>query len=129
MGKWKAGIPFILALAVALAASIFLYKWIREQKTPPKIAKVEESETVPVVVVAAALPWGTKLKPEMLKTVSFLKNSLPSGYFEEPQKIQGRVTIIPLKENDVVTESRLAPVEVTTGGVAAVVNRENELLP
>ena len=121
MGKWKAGIPFVLALVVALAASVFLYNWVGDQKTMPKIAKAAELETVPVVVATAGLPWGTKLKPEMLKTFLFLKDSLPQGYFTEPQKVQGRVSIVPLKENDVITESRLAPTDVTTGGVAAVV--------
>ena len=121
MGKWKAGIPFVLALVVALAASVFLYNWVGDQKTMPKVAKAAELETVPVVVATAGLPWGTKLKPEMLKTFLFLKDSLPQGYFTEPQKVQGRVSIVPLKENDVITESRLAPTDVTTGGVAAVV--------
>jgi pilus assembly protein CpaB len=121
MGKWKAIVPFILALAIAFLASVFLYKWIREQNTPQKTAKVENPEAVPVVVAVVDLVWGTKLKPEMLKTLLFLKGSLPPGHFSDPQKIQGRVTITPLKQNEAITESRLAPVEVATGGVSAVV--------
>jgi len=121
MGKWKAIVPFVLALAIAVLASVYIYKWVREQKTPQKTAKVEKSEAIPVVVAVSDLPWGTKLKPEMLKTLLFLKGSLSLGYFSDPQKIQGRVTITPLKQNDAITEFRLAPVEVATGGVSAVV--------
>jgi pilus assembly protein CpaB len=74
-----------------------------------------------VVVAVADLPWGTKLKPEMLKTLLFLKGSLSLGHFSDPLEIEGRVTITPLKRNDAITESRLAPVEVTTGGVSAII--------
>jgi pilus assembly protein CpaB len=79
MGNWRAIIPIFLSLVIAVAGSIFLYKWIDSQRAPKETVKVE-SEAVPVAVAALNLPWGTKLKPEMVKTAPFLRESLPPGY-------------------------------------------------
>jgi pilus assembly protein CpaB len=122
MGRWKAFIPIILALVVATGGSVFLYKWLQARTAPTAVTKVEV-EAVPVVVAAANLNWGTKLSKEMLKSVPFLKESLPSGYISDPQAVEGRVLIAPLKMQEPVLESRLAPKDVTIGGVSAVIKR------
>ena len=80
MGKWKAFIPLALGLVIASLVGIFAYKWLNVQTTQQEVAKVE-SETVPVAVAAADLPWGTKLSPEMVKTLPYLKESLPPRQF------------------------------------------------
>jgi pilus assembly protein CpaB len=120
MGKWKAIIPLIAALVIASGGSLFLYKWLQARATPVQVVKVE-TQAVPVVVATADLPWGTKLKPEMMTMVPFLKESLPSGYASDTAGLVGRVTIMPLKRNEPVVEARLAPENITTGGVSAVV--------
>lgn len=121
MGSWKAIIPFVLALIIAVVGSIFVYKWIRTQTAPKEAVKVE-AEAVPVVVALVDMQWGTKVNAEMLKTLPFLRDSLPPGYFSEPGKVIGRVVIAPkIKQNEPVTEFRLAPESVKVGGVSAVV--------
>ncbi|VBB44127.1 Flp pilus assembly protein CpaB [uncultured Desulfatiglans sp.] len=121
MGRWKAVIPFLLALIIAGVVSLYLYRWLRVQGTSTQVTVVQPTEAVPVVAALGDIPWGTRLKPEMLKTVKYLKESLPKGHFSDPQLLEGRVTITPFKEQEPVTESRLAPIDVKTGGVAAVV--------
>ena len=121
MGRWKAFIPIFLALIVATGGSVFLYKWIQIKTTPREVVKKVEAEAVNVVVAVVDLPWGTKLQKEMLKSVPFLKESLPNGYQSDPTKLEGRVVISPLKATEAVLESRLAPESVTTGGVSAVI--------
>lgn len=121
MGKYKAVIPFVLALVIAATGSVFLYQWLNNQKTPKEVMKAKPTNTVPVVVAAVDLPWGTKLNKEMIKTVVFLKESLPNAYFSEPKSLEGRVSIVPLKQNEPITEFRLAPETVTAGGVSAIV--------
>lgn len=120
MRSWKALIPVALALVISIAGSGLLYKWLKNQTAPRQTVKVE-SEAVPVTVAAADLPWGTKIKAEMIKTIPFLKESLPAGYVEDTASIIGRVLIVPLKTNEPVTEHRLAPTSVTVGGVSAVI--------
>ena len=120
MRRWKALIPVALALIISVAGSGLLYKWLKSQTAPRETVKVE-SEAVPVAVAAADLPWGTKIKSEMIKTIPFLKESLPAGYVENAATLHGRVLIAPLQTNEPITEHRLAPTSVTVGGVSAVI--------
>jgi pilus assembly protein CpaB len=120
MIRWKALIPVALALVISIAGSGLLYKWLKSQTAPKETVKVE-SEAVPVAVAAADLPWGTKITSEMVKTIPFLKESLPAGYVEDTAKLIDRVLIAPLKTNEPVTEHRLAPTSVKVGGVSAVI--------
>jgi pilus assembly protein CpaB len=121
MAKLKTGAPILLAFVIAVCGSLMLYKWL-EAKTAPKETVQVTSEAVPVCVAAVDLAWGTKLTPEMLKTVPFLKESLPSGYYSNALELEDRVVLTPLKANDPVIEHRLAPADVTTGGVSAIVS-------
>lgn len=121
MGRWKAFIPIILALVIATAGSISLYKWLQVKTAPSEVVQKVEAEAVNVVVAVVDLPWGTKLQKEMIKTVPFLKESLPNGYQSDLEKLVGRVVISPLNATEAVLESRLAPESVTTGGVSAVI--------
>ena len=120
MGRWKAFIPIILALVVAAGGSGLLYTWLKAKSVPAAVVKVE-AEAIPVAVAAVDLTWGMKLTKEMIKTVPFMKESLPVGYFSDPEALVGRVVISALKEREPVLESRLAPKDVTVGGVSAVI--------
>ena len=122
MARWKAVLPVVLALVVALTASILIYKWLQRQTAPKDLIKVEaEASAVPVAVAKVDLAWGTKLKPEMIKSVPYLIESLPSGYRSDLGSLKGRVLNAPLKRNEAILESKLAPTEVTTGGVSTIV--------
>jgi pilus assembly protein CpaB len=120
MGKLRALVPIAISLIIAITGTVFLYKWIDRQRGPKEIVKVEKMEAAPIVVSAGNLAWGTKLKPEMIKTAPYLKESLPVGYFSSTSDLKDRVIIAPLKLNEPVTEAKLAPTSVKTGGVSAV---------
>jgi pilus assembly protein CpaB len=120
MRNLKTLIPIALSLVIAVGGSYFIYQWIEKQRTPREIVQVK-TEAVQVAVASADLPWGTKLKPEMIKTTPYLKESLPTGHFPGANDLKGRVLLAPLKTNDPITEHKLAPVSVETGGVAAVI--------
>jgi pilus assembly protein CpaB len=121
MKRWRAILPILLALVIALSTSFFLYKWLQRQKAPTEKVKVVETTAVPVMVAAVDLPWGTKLKPEMIESTPYLEKSLPPGYFSDSDALEGRVLIASLKQNEAILEIKLAPTSVTTGGVSAVV--------
>jgi pilus assembly protein CpaB len=119
MGNWKASAPIALSLVIAVTGSYFLYRWIESQRQPKEVVQVQ-TEAVPVVVAIADLPWGTRLTPEMIKTSPYLKESLPAGHFANVNDLKNRVLLTPLKLNDPITEHKLAPTSIETGGVAAV---------
>ena len=119
MGKWRAVVPVVLALVIAVAASVLIYKWMKKQTAPKEVAKIEEVTIKQAAVAEINLPMGTKLKEEQFKTVSFLEESLPPGYFSDPKKLIGRIVIKPINSKELILESGLAPVGVTKGGVTA----------
>ncbi|KJS29829.1 MAG: hypothetical protein VR64_18625 [Desulfatitalea sp. BRH_c12] len=120
MKNWKAGVPILLALVIAVAGSLFIYNWIGRQTAPSKVVQVDNVEAVPVVVAAVDLAWGTQITPEMLRMASFLKESLPNGHFSTPADLKDRVLIANLKQGEAIVEHRLAPKDITTGGVSAI---------
>ena len=122
MGNYRTFIPITISLFIAAIGSFFLYKWIEKQRAPKEVVEVQ-AKAVPVAVAAADLPWGTKIKPEMIKTISYLQESIPSGHFSKAGDLKNRILIAPLKANDPITEHRLAPTSIETGGVAAVLKR------
>jgi pilus assembly protein CpaB len=118
MGKYK---PFILlgaAVVVALVTSVLTYNWLQRKA---KVEKPEAFQTQSVAVAAADLSWGTILTKEMIRVTPFLKTSLPEGYFSDPASLVGRVLTSPVKANEPIFETKLAPTSVKTGGVAAVI--------
>ena len=122
MAKLKVFGPIALALILAISGSTFLYKWLRSQTTAKQTVKVE-SEAIPVAVARVELSWGTKLKSEMVKSTRFLEESLPEGYISDVNLLKDRVLIAPVKPNEPITEHKLAPKDVTTGGVAAIIQQ------
>jgi len=119
MGIWKAILPIILAVCIAFIGGIFTYNWVKRQVGPQKPAP--EKETVMIVAAGIDLPWGTKINKEQLKLVPYLKETLPPGYFSDLTQLDGRVAILPIKTNEPVLETKLAPASITAGGIAAVV--------
>lgn len=122
MGRLRAIIPIVLALVVALGASYYIYDWLRKQAVVSDVPGISEAKTVEVAVAEMDIGWGTKIKPEMVSMVSFLKKSLPPGHFTTVEELVGRIVITPLKKNEPILESRLASTSVKTGGVSALIS-------
>ena len=120
MGKWRAVIPIVLALIIAVVASYFIYNYVKKQVAPKEVEKMEEVKVRQAAIAMVELPAGTQLKPKMIKTVPFLEESLPPGSFSSSDKLVGRVVITTIKSKELILESRLAPADVTRGGVSAI---------
>jgi pilus assembly protein CpaB len=121
MGKWRAILPITIGLVVALGASLFIYLWMQRQVAPKEVVKVAEFKATPLAVAAVDLPWGTQLTTEMLKVVPYPTESIPAGHFSGAESLKERVLIASVKQNEPILESKLAPTDVKTGGVAAIV--------
>ena len=121
MKRWQAILPVVLAGVIALLGSGLTYRWVNSQISPGPKVEEADVETVPIVVAVADMAWGTEITGEHLKLVSFLKESLPPGSFQDPTELEGRVLVAQMKQDEPILESRLAPTSVTTGGVAAIV--------
>jgi pilus assembly protein CpaB len=120
MFKLKSFYPLVLALVIAGTGSLLIYNWVGARKVV-KVYEESEVKTVLASVAAVDLPWGTKLASPMIKTVPYLQESVPSGYLADAGKLVGRVTISPLKVNEMIFESKLAPTTIESGGVSAII--------
>ncbi len=121
MGKWRAILPILLAVIIAVGGGLATYRWAKRNLVPaPREEAKVGAESVLIAVAAADLPWGTKLDSTKLKQAPYLKQSLPPGCFQDLASLEGRVVVTPLKENEPVLESKLAPMDLATGGVSAV---------
>jgi pilus assembly protein CpaB len=120
MKNWKSTMPILLSLVIAVGGSYFIYQWIQRSTAPKEIVKVEKVDAVPVMVAAMDLAWGAKITSEMVKTLPYLKESVPEGYYSTSEKLQGRILTTNLKMGEPIVEHRLAPVGIKAGGVSAV---------
>ncbi|SDB29097.1 pilus assembly protein CpaB [Desulfonatronum thiosulfatophilum] len=125
MDRWKAFIPITLAMFIAVGGSLFIYNWMQQQTTGVPARVVEEiqrerPETAYVAVAAFDLAAGTRLDAEMITSREHLLSSLPAGHFREPSELLGRVAVVPLRAGETIIEHRLAPVDIRTGGVSAI---------
>jgi pilus assembly protein CpaB len=126
MKKYQPFILLGLAACMALVTSVLVYNWLQRQ--PKVVEKVIGAQTEMVAVAVSDLFWGTKLASEQIKLVPFPTNSLPQGHFSTIENLQGRVLVANVTVNEPVLESKLAPREVTMGGVAAVTRPEKRAM-
>jgi pilus assembly protein CpaB len=115
--KQKPLFLFGLAVVVALVVTGMIYGWLKQMTT----TQAQARETQSVVVAAVDLPWGTSITSSMVKSVPYLKESLPAGHFTDPAALVGRTNIYPMRAGEPLFESKLAPTTVSQGGVAALV--------
>ncbi len=125
MEKGKPAIMLIFAIIISLIVTLMSYKWLQGIK---KKTKDKPLETQQIAVAAFDLSWGITINKEMVKLVPFLSSSLPPGTFSDMSLLLGRTLIYPLKTNEPIFEWRLAPVDIKTGGVAAIITPEKRAI-
>ena len=79
-------------------------------------------EGVSVAVAGADIPWGTSLMPETIRVVQYPDEGVPVGSFKNLEALKGRIILTNLKKNEPILESKLAPIDLKTGGVVAVMD-------
>jgi len=124
MGRWRALIPIGLALVIAVFGSVFIYSWMQQQAVPERIVQEvqkERPELVNVVVASTDLAAGSRLQRDFLTMTEQVKKNLPQGHFLDRGALEGRILLAPVQRNEPIIEHRLAPVDVRTGGVSALI--------
>jgi pilus assembly protein CpaB len=125
MGKSKSILLLIAGLAIALGTSVMTYNWLQNKAEAKTVQPVK---TEKIAIARVDLSWGSLLNKDNIKMVPYLKKTLPEGYFNDESALVGRVLISPVRVNEPIFESSLAPTDVTTGGVAAIINPEKRAM-
>jgi pilus assembly protein CpaB len=111
---------FGVALVLGLVTSILVFSWLQNEKNRLLAAPLPLTKNVEVLVANADLAWGTKLAPEMMQLQEVPPGAIPEGTFASLDAIKNRVLLVDIKRNELLIESKLAPLGTTTGGVAAI---------
>jgi pilus assembly protein CpaB len=119
MKRYRPFIFFGIALMLGLVTSFLVFSWLQNEKNKMMAAPISLGKKVPVLVTNADFSWGTKLTPEMVQVHELPSDVLPEGHFSKQDDIKDRVLLADLRRNEIVLESKLAPIG-TSGGVAAV---------
>ncbi|MCA9462712.1 MAG: Flp pilus assembly protein CpaB [Nitrospira sp.] len=123
MGQKRPLVFLGVALGIALVTTFLVYQWLQGQRMV-EVAAPEEVviEGVEVAVAKADIPWGTLLTEDAIRMVPYPEDSVPQGHFTDPKSLKGRVILTNLKKHEAVLSSKLAPIDIKTGGVAAVMD-------
>ena len=120
MKRYRPFVFFGVAVLLGLFTSVLVFSWLQNEKNRLLAAPIPMSKNLQVVVSNSDLAWGTKLTPEMMQLQEFPPGALPEGHFTSLEAIKDRVLLANIKQNELLLESKLAPLGTTTGGVAAV---------
>ena len=124
MGRWRAVVPILLAFIIAGAGSYYVHQWLQRQSKPPPVQTPgEKIETVPVLVAATDIEWGSELSEDMFKKQAFPVTGVPKGHFTDTETLVGRVSRMPISQDVPILESLLAPDSLETGGITAVIKK------
>jgi len=75
----------ILAIGSGGAASILTYRILKNNQVPNLISQPKPAPSLPLVVAAARLPYGTVLEPAHLKVVEWASAVRPAGSVHQHQ--------------------------------------------
>jgi pilus assembly protein CpaB len=101
----------VISVLIGLGATVIAAGWIVQQG---------QAASNKVVVAAVDIELGSRLNPQILKTVDWPSGSIPSGAFSDAQSLQDRVIKTSILRGEPVLEAKLAPTG-SKGGLSAVI--------
>ena len=119
MWKHKSFILLGSAILIALVTTVLIVRVLQKKALDKERASIEIQ---PIAVAMADLSWGTSLTKDMIKVVPFPKEYVLPGCYSSAEVLAGRVLVYPVKMNEPIFESRLAPKTIQIGGVAALIS-------
>ncbi len=119
MKRYRPLVFFGLAVVLAILTSVLVFTWMQNEKNRLMAAPIPANKNVQVLVSNSDIAWGTKLTAEMMQLQELPPEVLPEGHFTSMESIKDRVLLVDIKRNELLLESKLAPLGAS-GGVAAV---------
>lgn len=128
MGQKRPLVFLGIAIGIALVTTVLVYQWLQGQRVTEVPTPEVVVEGVSVAVASADIPWGTPLEGKTVRIIMYPEEGVPAGHFQDPAALNGRVVLTNLKKNEPILESKLAPIDIKTGGVSAVMNPEKRAM-
>lgn len=115
MGRLRIGMAVTVAVLVALGTSYFVYQQMKQASTQAKPVEMGQ-----IVVAARALPLGTRLEPQYLRTIPWPKKQPAEGMLIRPDQAVNRALLTPVVENEPILKGNLAPTGAGAGLPAVI---------
>lgn len=122
MGQKRPVVFLGVAIGIALITTVLVYQWLQGQRVTETVAPEVVIEGVNVAVASGDIPWGTPLTEQTIRMVPYPEGSVPVGHFTDRNLLKGRVILANLKKHEAILDSKLAPIDIKTGGVVAVMD-------
>lgn len=103
MAERRYQLVFFSAVAVALAATVGVYRVLEKTKESSRVV------TQPVVVAAQDVAEGMRVERLALSIVDWPANAVPAGSYSSVDSVVGRVAKIPVFKGEPIVPGRLAP--------------------
>jgi pilus assembly protein CpaB len=101
----------VLAVAIAIVASVALYNYLKGQEELVKGAVATEK----IVVAATEIATGSTIDRTKVKLIDWPKATVPQGSFTSPEQVVGRIAIDRYLPGEPILEAKLTPKEGVTG--------------
>jgi pilus assembly protein CpaB len=111
MKSKRAIIMLTLSVLLGIAAVLLAARWMGQQAA---------SDKTTVLVASGDMELGQAITPAMLHSVPWPKGAVPTGAFDDPKKLEGRVVRISIFKGEPVLAPKLAP-EGTKAGLDSVI--------
>jgi pilus assembly protein CpaB len=105
----------IVAVAIAVVASVSLYNYLKGQEEKVKEAMEVAVATEKVVVADKEIPIGTPVEVVQVRLADWPKANVPPGAFSSVDEVAARVALQTILPGDVITEPKLRPTEGPPG--------------
>lgn len=101
----------ILAIAIAIVASVSLYNYLKSQEEEVKRAVATDK----IVVASEEIGIGSAINATQVKTAEWPRANLPQGSFTSSDNVVGRRVLSKYQPGDPIVEAKLVPKEGAPG--------------
>lgn len=98
MGQKRPLVFLGIAMIIALATTVMVYRWLQGQRMIEVDTPEVVLEGVSVAVASADIPWGTPLAEKTVRMMTYPEEGVPTGHFKDPASLSGRVVLTNLKK-------------------------------
>lgn len=121
----KSFLLFLLALALALMATLFAQNWLEQQKRVTIQEAAVTVQTVPAVVATVEIPFGAAIQESHLKVVPMPKDRLPKSAYTDPAELKGKMAKQTIYIDEVLRAERVVDRTQGVGGALAALVAQN----
>jgi len=118
MNKTRVILVIVVAILLALLASVGIYRYLSETGRAAEEARLQ---TVGIVVAVVDIPIGTTINPNQVAITAWPKDLYPKDSFADPKSVVGRAVRRDFLRGEPIVASKLVPTDKGGGLLSFIV--------